>query len=107
MENANEPAYREEAKLSTDAVVDLLAAEPRRRVIAALADTDDGRASVQDLLDAVAPACERRFAVALHHNHLPKLEAHDVVERDGDSVHYLGSPRLEAHLDLVPGPGRQ
>jgi len=98
--NREERRSRERGGLSTDALADILAEESRRRALAVMADQPTEWTSVDELIDEVEPEREQRFAIALHHTHLPKLEAYDVVERDGDAIRYRGSPRLEDWLDV-------
>lgn len=68
-----------------DTVFDLLAHSYRRRVLAALADADDAL-TLDSLAEEVVarapdlgPADEEPVRVSLHHVHLPKLAAADVV----------------------------
>jgi DNA-binding transcriptional ArsR family regulator len=82
-----------------DELFQVLADENRRRVLAYLADTDDGVAAFSELLEHVADdsagesSDNDRLAVSLHHNHLPKLADANVVEYDPRSqvVRYRGS----------------
>jgi DNA-binding transcriptional ArsR family regulator len=89
---------RIDGRLSVTALGEILSEEPRRELLATLIKRPDGRASVEELADALNGS--DGGAVVLHHVHLPKLEAHDVVEYDGNHVRYRKTPQLEAWLDL-------
>lgn len=105
MDGVNESGRHGERKLSVDAVADLLSVEPRRRIVATLADYEDEQMRVDALVEEVAPERKRQFEIKLHHTHLPKLEAHGVVERDGDVIRYRETPCLEEWLDVTTGDG--
>lgn len=81
--------------LAQRTVFSLLSNDARRRAVAYLAKRD-APVTLNDLADVVAspdeterdsePAAAReRVAVALHHVHLPKLDAADVVDYDVDA----------------------
>lgn len=73
-----------------------------------------GEATIDELVDALLRAeadggiartdGRDHLLVELHHTHLPKLEAHGVVEYDAEScwVRYQPDERLEAVLDSLP-----
>lgn len=101
------------ADTSLDACLGLVADRRRRLVIELLRHEADGEASFDALLDrcwgVTAPddgAIESReqFAAQLYHNHLPKLEAHGVVEHDTDerTVRYCPNTVVETVLDSLP-----
>lgn len=95
--------------ISTDELLRLFADEDRRRVVECLAETEDGSATVADLAVALETdppepgARPEEMALALHHRHLPKLDAAGVVDYDPDRqlVRYRASERVERLLDFV------
>lgn len=95
--------------ISTGDLLRLFADEDRRRVVSHLAETADGSATVADLAVALetdppaSGASPQEMAVALHHRHLPKLDAAGVVAYDADEevVHYRASDRVERLLRFV------
>lgn len=81
-----------------------LLADERRREILALLGAEPGPLSRSQLADAIARGADRQSArdvsIALHHNHLPKLEASGLVEyeTEAETVAYSGPPELPAAL---------
>lgn len=98
---------------SFDDVFDLLAATRRRYAIHYLSKTDDGVATLEDLVDAVASwetetspgdvpdDFRRRVEASLHHTHLPKLADANIIDYDSrsESVRYWGQPVLEEYAE--------
>lgn len=95
-----------------DELFELLANAQRRRLLRRLAAAD-GPVTENELVEALGVEADRETrAIALHHCHIPKLEAHDVVETSpstgtvepgaalDDAVAALRqvSPRSEAEL---------
>lgn len=92
---------------SLDDYLALIADYRRRAVIERLRDEVDGETTFDALLDHLARRHQQQreeFAAQLHHNHLPKLEAHDVVEYDSqqETVRYRPNESVEAVLDALP-----
>jgi len=92
-----------------DELFEVLADEHRRRVLAYLADTDDGVAAFSELIEHVAADStgestdKERVAVSLHHSHLPKLADASLVEYDPRSevVRYRGGPAVSDWVELA------
>lgn len=79
-----------------DTVCRALGDRHRRRVVGYLMETDDGVATLDELLDPVAPLSlhrRERLRVALHQNHLGQLEDANIVEYDRRS----GTVRYRPH----------
>ena len=70
-----------EADADVDGLLECLADERRRRVLAALLDREEPVAR-EDLAGAVADESTADCRTALHHRHLPKLDTHGLVEYD-------------------------
>ena len=94
--------------LSPETVFELFGDRHRRAVFAYLENTDNGRASVSDLAAHVAQhACAddspSQITVHLHHKHLPKIDAANLIDydREHETVRYVGHPLVEDCLDLV------
>lgn len=95
--------------IDTDDVLDLLANERRRALLAVLADRDGGVheseladviASITEATNGTTPDRWRKTTyVTLHQNHIPKLEDYDVVQQDAQGVVTLG-PNADAVLDV-------
>lgn len=94
--------------LDLDAVFDLLA-EPRRRKLLYHLSSYEEVASLDDLATAIAAeehggsppeALVDRVRCELHHVHLPRLTAEQVVEYDvrTRTVRYWGQPTLEEYV---------
>lgn len=98
-----------------DAALRLLADPQKRRVVRQLVDAPDGRATVDELVDGLLDAAadhdpdlastRSALAIRLHHAHLPKLAAHDVVAFDPDAgaVTYRDDHVAASVLDALPG----
>ena len=92
-----------------DELFEVLADGHRRRVLAYLADTDDGVAAFSELIEHVAgdstgeSTDKERVAVSLHHSHLPKLADASLVEYDPRSqiVRYRGCPAVSDWVELA------
>ncbi|MFB6179448.1 MAG: winged helix-turn-helix domain-containing protein [Halorientalis sp.] len=95
---------------SIDTVFELLANVDRRRICLYLMNRDDGVVTVEEIADALATEeCEyERFAIDLHHRHLPKLSAAGLIEYDprSNTARYWGQPTVEKwaeHVQAVDG----
>ena len=91
------PAGDVDDQLPLDQCMTLLAAPLRRRIIETLDRHPDGQTTDQ-LLAILADgdqAASERMALALHHIHLPKLRAADVIETSS-GVHRPG-PEFERY----------
>lgn len=90
-----------EPSLGLDELFDLLADEKRRRVVRWLAGRDGSveRARLAAALgtDGTDADADERIETALHHVHLPALDAADVVEYDRAT----GVVAPAAHLDVT------
>lgn len=99
-------------ELSLDTIFRLLSNRSRRHVLAYLASETD----VVHLTELVAAVVARKssentdddapdaaVALAVRHNHLPKLEGVGVLEYDARSrtIRYYGHPKLETYLELA------
>jgi hypothetical protein len=99
---------------SLDDEFEALAASRRRRALYVLSRTDDST-TLADLADAVASLPDddgdpEEVAASLHHVHLPKLAALDVVDYDADddAVEAVGdSDRLCRLLSLTAANERR
>lgn len=97
---------RESVRTATE-VFDVLSDGDRRYVLHYLhrysnrADLDDLIEFVLDMAPDRGPGDRNHVAMSLHHNHLPKLAHHGLIEydpRDGTVV-YAGNPLAEACLE--------
>lgn len=87
---------------SFDACLQLVADSRRRRTVQQLRHADDGKTTVDDLVDRlhsgepVSDVDRQRLAIQLSHVHLPKLDDHGVVEYDRESgtVQYQPNPQI-------------
>ena len=95
-------------ELTLDSACRCLANERRQTVVAAIRDTEDGTASLDDLVDHVveretdSPAPDREtVAIELYHRHLPMLADHRVVDFDErtETVAYRAQSEIERLLD--------
>jgi len=77
-----------------DVYLGLLSDPRKRRLVRYLIDETDGRTTVDELVDGLLDEDEQEadrastrscLAIELHHAHLPKLAAHDVVAFDPDA----------------------
>lgn len=86
---------------SLDTCLQLLADDQRRQIIQQL--RPEGRSSVGELADEISGTGRERTAIQLHHNHLPKLQKHGILDYDERSGAVLYSPdaRLEGLIDTV------
>jgi len=92
-----------------DELFEVLADGDRRRILAYLADTDDGVAAFSDIIEHVADDSaeestdKERVAVSMHHTHLPKLADANLVEYDPRSevVRYRGGPAVSDWVELA------
>lgn len=84
----DDPRFRRflSADADLDGLVDALADDYRRRVLAVLDDRDDPVSRADLAVDAAAAlsVTAEQLRVALHHVHLPKLEAQGLLEYDTD-----------------------
>ena len=98
-------------KLNTDTVHTLFADSQRRHLLSLLNHT--GQNDINDLArkiaareqntrpEAISDDTQQRVAVALVHNHLPRLAEHDIVSYDLDSKEVILMDvidELEAHI---------
>ena len=100
-------------RLPVDAVFEILADERRRHLLYYLIDVAGGEATPTEVADHLAavessgdPAEQDAILVDLHHRHLPKMVAADVLDcgESGDRgglIRYLGDPLLEECLARV------
>lgn len=98
-----------------DVYLRLLSDPQKRRIVRQLAEETDGRATVADLVDGIldaaaehgadAAATRSQLAIQLHHVHLPKLAAHDVVAFDPDAgtVTYRDDDAVASVLEALQG----
>lgn len=91
-----------------DSLFELLANRQRRRVLGYLVDAADGVATFPDIIDHVVAESgdstdDERVAINLHHTHLPKLEAENVVEYDdrSETVRYRGSSAVTEWVEFA------
>lgn len=92
----------------SNSLLEVLADEQRRCVVAYLSDTSDDVASVSELTRHVTKHCadahnREQVAVNLHHVGLPKLEEAGVLEYDSRSntVRYHPGSKVETLLDCL------
>lgn len=81
----------------------------RRCIIHFLQEAETGHVSISDLVSHLqkqdpTPDESDKLAIALHHNHLPKLAEIDVVNFDSrsETVRYNGDELVEVLLELTP-----
>ncbi|MHC3439509.1 DUF7344 domain-containing protein [Natrialbaceae archaeon A-gly3] len=94
---------------SLDRIFDLLSDRRRRYTLYCLYDSENGVATIEDIveyvlsLEASGNSPERRdqLLTSLEHMHLPRLEDAGIVEYDtrSDTVRYWGQPSLEEWLE--------
>ena len=100
--------------LSRAECLELLASKRRQTLLELLASSVDDVHSLESLATAVtqieqgvdlAARPSPRVCLFLHHVHLPKLEAADIVEYDSQRnvVAYTGTRRVEQLLDTIGG----
>lgn len=106
-----------EASFDLDVVFDLLSDRRRRIVLNHLRDADEEWVDVGVLAERIAAwevelvdptsVSVESIEIDLVHGHLPKLDAADVVEYDGERrrVAYRGTDRVERFLDLSKREG--
>lgn len=93
--------------LDVDAALDLLSDRRRRYAVYYLARETDGVARFEEIVDFLVaeldPSARERVAVSLCHRHLPRLDAHGVVEYDEvtATVRYWCDPVLEDFVELT------
>jgi serine/threonine protein kinase HipA of HipAB toxin-antitoxin module len=100
-----------------DDVFELLSNDCRRRVCLFLRRAGVEVATLEDLLEALAPNADdeerERLAINLHHRHLPKLDDAGIVDYDprSNTARYWGQPTVEKwaeHVEAVDdGPQAQ
>lgn len=99
-------------KAEIDGELRLLADESRRVVLTYLREHSDNRATVAELSTRLSRGTslpEERdqqnvdFETKLHHMHLPELEAHGLVQYDGENgtVRYQSNERIERLLGHI------
>lgn len=80
-------SLQETVTIERDRLINLLADEGRRHVLAVLRDTDEPL-SVADLANSLArreAGDAKQRKITLHHRHLPKLADADLVEYDDET----------------------
>jgi hypothetical protein len=98
--------------LSRSKCLELLASKRRQTLLELLVDSTEDTHSLESLATAIAQTeqetdlgarPDQRVCLSLHHVHLPKLDAADIVEYDPQRnvVEYLGSERMEQLLDSI------
>ncbi|WP_227378574.1 DUF7344 domain-containing protein [Haladaptatus halobius] len=100
--------------LSLDTIFDILSHSHRRYVLSYLSQTEDDLATVADLVafvsnhesedeTSVQRTQDDAVRVAMHHNHLPKLDDAGVIEFDtqSETIRYWAHPRLERCLSVI------
>jgi hypothetical protein len=104
--------YRSMNDSQRDVYLRLLSDPVKRRVVDHLVDESDERATVGELADRLlgtdadhgvdGAGTRSQLAIELHHAHLPKLAAHDVVAFDPDAgaVTYLNPAVLASISDF-------
>jgi hypothetical protein len=87
-----------------DTVFELLADDDRRLICLYLMRAAGAVVTLDEIADALADEGEReRFAIDLHHRHLPKLAAAGLIEYDARShtARYWGQPTVEKWAEHV------
>jgi DNA-binding transcriptional ArsR family regulator len=97
-----------------DTYLKLISDSQRRRIIHQLRDETTGKATVEDLVEQLyngesAPLTAERMdrdqlSIQLIHNHLPKLDEHEIIQYDQENkvVHYRPDKQIETVLDALP-----
>lgn len=98
-EHSPDPGPEEEQSVSLDELLGLLGDRHRRRVVAELADSSP--VVVTEFVRTADRSDPRSLAVALHHNHLPKLHCAGIVSWDEASGTVRRGPEFEAVEPLV------
>lgn len=88
----------------------LLASQPRRLILQYCIESTNP-ASIDDLADyirnhvATHRAARQSILTELHHNHLPKLEAHGLINYDQrtGAIRYHSNDRIENILECLSG----
>lgn len=98
------PGCESKSAVSPSTAFELLARRPRRHLLQWVHRNDDRTVSLDDLVRRLTESDvgdEHGLRVALHHVHLPKLDAADVVDYDAEAgeVRYLGDPVLADLLE--------
>ncbi|MFH5844409.1 hypothetical protein [Haladaptatus sp. CMAA 1909] len=99
---------------SLDTIFDILSHSYRRQILFFLSRTEDDLATVADLVTYISEhesgdeTSTRRtrgdaVSIALHHNHLPKLEDAGMVEFDtrSETIRYRAHPLVEKCLAVI------
>lgn len=91
---------------SLDDRLQVLADQRRRRIVRQLRDGDSHHSSLDELTDELECQDPERtqVAISLHHNHLPKLDSHGLLDYDRDTGHVEYRPGEEAEqlLEQLP-----
>ena len=77
-----------------------------RQLLSTLNDTVGEKITIDSLLNKLTVNGgkeSKNWAIALYHDHLPRLEALGIVEYDKDEsvVRYLGCPLIDEAIDMV------
>lgn len=107
--NATNPLGTNRAAVTPpiDDVFELLSNDCRRRACLFLRRAGVEVATLQDLVDALAPNAgdeeRERLAINLHHRHLPKLDDAGIVDYDprSNTARYWGQPTVEKWAEHV------
>lgn len=109
--NKSAIATSEIPSVAPETVFELLGDHQRRAVFSYLENTEDGQASVSDIVAYVSQEMgtaktPSQIEVQLHHVHLPKMDDAGLIEyaNGGQTVQYIGHPLVEdclCHIDGV------
>ncbi|WP_227377411.1 DUF7344 domain-containing protein [Haladaptatus halobius] len=101
----NAPTPTRTVSLSVSATLELLASRKRRMVLEFLREMPDDTATVAELAEHLRQSGDestdgtcQNISMMLTHAHLPKLEDASVIEREGRTVQYRRSDRLDDWL---------
>lgn len=94
-----------------DGLFDLFADDLRRSTIDCLQEAKRDRMSLEELVEDLERSQDSRrwdfdenqLRLFLHHDHLPKLAGHEVIEYDPSNreIRYMGDDSLESVLDAI------
>ena len=97
--------------VATDAALRLIASHRRRRILQYLRENWEGGVPLETLAGEIAGSDTtespdsrtgvERAKIELHHNHLPKLAEHDVIEWDQEKGVVTRGPAFDAVEPLV------
>ncbi len=91
-----------------DRKIALLAESERREIVRILQESEAGHVQVREIITHLQESDptqneDDRIAIAVHHNHLPKLDETDVVDFDSGSetVRYNDDELVETLLESI------